>query len=167
MEEIKFMFKTKLEQFEEQHPELYKEIYNIGYEQGKKDKFNSIYNYDVDDNYHFDDNVELTQYEDRYVDSQPNDDTDRYYILVNKQQAFIFINKIISLGYNTTMNYQRFMDGYNAEWYKFFVVFNPMHREFAVETDINVINEYYPNLTNAKEVDIKGVLDEEDLINIK
>jgi hypothetical protein len=65
------------------------------------------------------------------------------------------------------MNYQRFMDGYNAEWYKFFVVFNPMHREFAVETDINVINEYYPNLTNAKEVDIKGVLDEEDLINIK
>jgi len=161
MEEIKFMFKTKLEQFEEQHPELYKEIYNLGYEKGRKDEFDSIYHYDIDYD-HIDQDTPITQ-----DDIKPNDDTDRYYILVNKQQAFIFINKLISLGYNTTMNYQRFMDGYNAEWYKFFVVFNPMHREFAVETDINVINEYYPNLTNAKEVDIKGVLDEEDLINIK
>jgi hypothetical protein len=39
-----------------------------------------------------------------------------------------------------------------------------MHREFAVETDISVINEYYPNLTNAKEVNIESVLDKEDII---
>jgi hypothetical protein len=59
--------------------------------------------------------------------------------------------------YTTTQDYENFIRLINLKWTRLFVIFNPTHKVFAVETNITVIDEYYPHLVDAEELDLNTI----------
>lgn len=144
METITFIYKSKVEQFKEQFPSLYAEIYQLGYIEATTA---SMYNDEPNDDY----------------DNNPFQDYPQYAVPADDSKRFCYFdswdnvrNKAIELenqGYIAgNANWQEFMDGYK-HWneHKMYIAWNPTHKQFAVESDYSVINEYYEHLVGAEE----------------
>lgn len=151
METINFIYKSKVEQFKEQFPELYLEIYNVGYTDGKSIE---QYQYDDENPAEFDegmgpdDNDNYPQY------AVPTDDSERFGMFGTWQEVY---NKAVTLADYKAGNkdWRIFMNSYKDRSGKImYIAWNPTHKQFAVESDASVIDEYYPHLVNAQEVNI-------------
>jgi len=150
METITFIYKDKVEQFKEQFPELYLEIYNVGYTDGRATE---QYQYDdenpaeFDEGMGHDDDASYPQY------AVPTDFSERFYsyddweIVYKKAQDLEFEGyKAGNTDWEKCMSMHKYRD-------HMFIVWNPTHKQFVVESDIGVVNELYPHLVNAKKND--------------
>jgi hypothetical protein len=116
MEEIKFMFKTKLEQFKEQYPDLYDELYNEVLSNINKDKeLNSKQR-----------NIVFYSEHDSSKDA-----TDRCKFLI--ESGFKHVNIM-----NTISTWEDFINKYNSLDYKepIFIIFNIESRVFSISTSL-------------------------------
>jgi hypothetical protein len=144
METITFIYKSKVEQFKEQFPSLYAEIYQLGYMEATTA---SMYNDEPNDDY---DNNPFQDYPEYAV---PADDSKRFCYFGSWDSVR---NKAIELehqGYIAgNADWHGFMDGYK-HWNEkiMYIAWNPTHKQFAVESDSGVINEYYEHLVGAEE----------------
>lgn len=146
MESFTFNYKTKVEQFKKQFPLLYDEIYQIAYKEAMDNQIsNNQDNYDYDDENHY-----YEDYED-HPDAIPTDDSERF-SLSNSWE--IINNKAIELqscGYIAgNRDWVEFMESYKDCNYSMYIAWNPTHKQFAVESDCSVINQYYPHLVNVE-----------------
>jgi len=157
METITFIYKDKIEQFKEQFPELYLEIYNVGYTDGRATE---QYQYDAENPAEFDEGMGpdepnyFTKYNDNYPQyAEPADNSERFYsyddweIVYKKAQDLEFEGyKAGNTDWEKCMSMHKYRD-------HMFIVWNPTHKQFVVESDIGVVNELYPHLVNAKKND--------------
>jgi hypothetical protein len=121
MEEIKFMFKSKLEQFKEQYPDLYDELYNEVLSNINKDKeLNSKQRNIVFHSEH---------------DSSENA-TDRCKFLIESGFKHVNIMNTISTWEDFINKYNEY--NYNSLDYKelIFIIFNIESRVFSISTSL-------------------------------
>lgn len=141
MESFTFNYKTKVEQFKEQFPLLYDEIYQIAYKEAMDNQ-----QYDFRDDYQDND-----YYPEDHRNAIPTDDSERFSISDSWE---IINNKAIELqscGYIAgNRDWVEFMESYKDCNYSMYIAWNPTHKQFAVESDRGVINQYYPHLVNVK-----------------
>lgn len=144
METFTFTYKTKVEQFKEQFPSLYAEIYQLGY----MDATNTLMSSPEDDL--CDDYNNPFNYDRSYA--VPKDDSERYCLFgpwaTVKDKAAALENSGYYAGNN---DWRNFMQNYKDREYPMYIAWNPTHGLFAVESDPSVIDEFYPHLVNAKE----------------
>jgi len=126
--------KTEIEQFKEQCPELYQQIYDLGYSAGK-----------------FDEHEEPPYEPEPEPIAKPEDNSERFYIWDTWQVVNDNAEHLDRVGYTSRMDWKRFMNNYKG-WDKMYIAWNPTHKVFAVESDPSVIDAYYPHLVNAKNV---------------
>lgn len=160
METITFNFKTKLEQFKEQFPSLYAEIYQLGY----MDATNTLMRSSEDDSY---DDANLFFY-DNYGDDNPydhcyncgcadlncdcyyaipTDDSERYSIAAKWQVIYDRAKILEQNGYKAeNKDWKQFMNSYKDWSHNMYIAWNPTHKQFVVESSYGVIEELYPNL---------------------
>lgn len=141
--------KTELEQFQEQYPELYQQIWTIGYD--------AAHNKFVDD-------YQNNSYEDDLYDTnpwgepqyaKPIDDSSRYYYSGTWQEVYNRGIKLDSAGYKAgNKDWKEFMGQYKGTDFNMYVAWNPTHKQFVVESDMGTINEYYPHLVNGEFNDV-------------
>lgn len=141
METITFIYKDKVEQFKEQFPELYLEIYNVGYTDGCMEP--------NEPNYFTKDNDNYPQY------AVPTDDSERFGMFGTWQEIYNKAEALDLANYKAgNRDWKVFMDNYKDWTGKImYIAWNPTHKQFAVESDSSVIDECYPHLVNAKEND--------------
>jgi hypothetical protein len=141
MESITFNYKTKVEQFKEQFPLLYDEIYQIAYKEAMDNQ-----QYDFRDDYQDDD-----YYPEDHRNAIPTDDSERFSLSDSWE---IINNKAIELqscGYIAgNRDWVEFMESYKDCNYSMYIAWNPTHKQFAVESDRGVINQNYPHLVNVE-----------------
>lgn len=145
METINFIYKSKVEQFKEQFPELYLEIYNVGYTDGRSTE---QYQYDADMGP--DDNDYYPQY------AVPTDFSERFGMFGTWEEIYDKAGALDLADYKAgNKDWKVFMDNYK-DWPGkiMYIAWNPTHKQFAVESDAGVIYECYPHLVNAQEKDI-------------
>jgi len=150
---------TTPEELKALNPDLYYKVYNIGFRDGYNDDFDGCYD-SICEEYYEDEEYEYKQsiFDDyQYEKATALDGSNRYYIHTHKDAAVTFITELLEKEYTSTQNYEDFIRLYNFKWTRLFVVFNPTHKVFAVETNITVIDEYYPHLVNAEELDLDTI----------
>ena len=158
METITFNYKTKVEQFKEQFPYLYAEIYQLGYMDATKAMM-------TDDDYY--DNP-IDDYHDEFLDghcnncgcanlscdchyAKPTDDSPRFYLSDKWENIVKKAILLESSGYTAgNTDWRKFMDAYKNHDYDMYIAWNPTHKQFAVESDAGTIDQMYPHLVNAK-----------------
>ncbi len=129
------IIKTEIEQFQEQYPELYQQIFDLGYNSYK---------------------IQQELYEDcnphEYCEplyAEPKDTSTRYSLYDTWNNVYKKAQDLAFEGYiagNT--DWVNFMLSYqNRE--KMYIAWNPTHKEFAIDSDSGPIDEIYPNLTLA------------------
>lgn len=132
------IIKTELEQFQEQYPELYQQVFDLGYnsylEQQElyADPTNPYYN------------------DDHYGPCLPTDDTKRYYAKEPWNIIYKMAEGFEEDGYKAgNRDWREFMNNYKD--YNFmYIAFNPQHKLFAVESDMGTIDHLYPKLVNGE-----------------
>lgn len=140
METITFIYKSKVEQFKEQFPSLYAEIYQLGYIEATTA---SMYNDEPNDDY---DNNPFQDYPQYAI---PADNSIRY----SKYDTWDAIYKKAQ-----DLEFEGYKAG-NRDWPKFmlnykdrkemYIAWNSTHKQFAIESDIKTIDELYEHLTCA------------------
>lgn len=145
METITFTYKTKLEQFQEQFPELYKEIYDLGFTDGCYYEDNSReYDEDYPD---YDEDNNPFNYQPEYA--KPEDDSPRYGLWDSWQLVHEKAEMLEAEGYKAgNKDWKVFMKSYTWK-NKMYIAWNPTHKQFAIESDAGTIDELYPHLVNA------------------
>ena len=143
METFTFNYKTKVEQFQEQFPELYQEIYNLGFMDSRHYEDNFI-EYDELDN-------DPSYYEPEYA--KPLDDSKRYCLWDSWELVYKKAKMLEAEGYTAgNRDWKNFMQSYKTCKQLMYIAWNPTHKLFAVESDVSVIDERYPHLVNASNV---------------
>jgi hypothetical protein len=139
METITFTFKTKVEQFKEQFPELYQEIYDIGYTDGQA---NNQYGEDPYEGSPWDN--EAPTY------AQQADNSERFHMWNTWETINNKAQELVDQGYQAgNRNWIDFMNVYKDWKQCMYIAWNPAHKLFAVESDLGVIDEFYPHLVNS------------------
>jgi hypothetical protein len=136
--------KTELEQFQEQYPELYQQIWTIGYDAAHTEG--------------------RDHYEDDSYDPSPwgepeyakrVDESSRYYYSGTWQEVYNRALKLDSAEFKAgNKDWKEFMGQYKEFGYSMYIAWNPTHKLFVVESDMGAINEYYPHLVDADLNDI-------------
>jgi hypothetical protein len=155
---------TTPEELKALNPELYSKIYGIGFRDGYNNGYNNHEDY-IDYENNCIEECEDTEYEyeesifDNYQDEKAIalDGSNRYYIHIYADAAIKLITDLVDKEYTTTQDYKNFIRLINLKSTKLFVVFNPTHKVFAVETNITVIDEYYPHLVDAEKLDLNTI----------
>ena len=144
METFTFTYKTKVEQFKEQFPSLYAEIYQLGY----MDATNTLMGSPEDD-YSNDD----SPFYDNHLHAIPTDDSERFCYFGSWDTIRDKAASLENSGYKAgNRNWREFMQSYrNWPNQQMYIAWNPTHKVFAVESDYGVIDELYPDLVHAKE----------------
>lgn len=158
METITFNYKTKVEQFKEQFPDLYAEIYDLGYMDATKAML-------TDDN-HYEDSYD--DYNDEFHHghcnncgcpdlscdchyAKPTDDSPRFYLLDKWENIVKKAVLLESNGYTAgNTDWRKFMESYKDWRFNMYIAWNPTHKQFAVESDPGTIDQTYPHLVNAE-----------------
>jgi len=139
--------KTEIEQFQEQCPELYQQIWTIGYEAANNEANNLL----ADD--YQDDSYDSPWGEPKYAIRI--DASSRYYYAGTWQEVYDRALKLDSAGFKAgNRDWKEFMGQYKEFQYTMYIAWNPTHKQFVVESDMGAINEYYPNLVDAEFNDI-------------
>lgn len=143
METITFTYKTKVEQFKEQFPTLYAEIYQLGYMDATK----SLTGFEEQDDNPFNCYPEY---------AVPRDDSKRFCLFGSWTKITDKATELENKGYRAgNRDWRDFMDNYgNWSDKTMYIAWNPTHMLFAVESDHGVINELYPDLVNAEEEEL-------------
>lgn len=145
-----FTIKTEIEQFQEQYPELYQQIFDLGYNSclEQKELYENSSNSDYDEwPVEFDEGM---GFYDNYPEKcNPTDNSERYF----KHDTWDAIYKKAQ-----DLEFEGYKAG-NKDWCKFmlsykdtknmYIAWNPTHKQFAVESMPEVIDELYPHLVNA------------------
>lgn len=140
--------KTELEQFQEQYPELYQQIWTIGYDAANNE---GIPNCQADS--YEDDSYE--SYWDGPQYARRVDESARYYYLGTWQEIYDRALKLDSAGFKAgNKDWKEFMGHYKGTDFNMYVAWNPTHKQFVVESNMGPINEYYPHLVDAEFNDI-------------
>ena len=140
--------KTELEQFQEQCPELYQQIWTIGYDAANNE------GRDYYEEYYQNDSHGSPWGEPTYA--RRIDESARYYYSGIWQEVYNRALKLDSAGFKAgNRDWKEFMGQYKEFGYLMYVVWNPTHKQFAVECDMGAINEYYPHLVDAEFNDIE------------
>ena len=142
METITFNYKTKVEQFKEQFPDLYAEIYQLGYSDAEKAIDTADYfNNPIDDYYD----------EFLYNNAKPTDDSPRF-CLSDKWENIVKKAVLLeSNGYTAgNTDWRKFMNDYKDYSHDMYIAWNPTHKQFAVESDPGTIDQFYSHLVNAE-----------------
>ena len=153
METINFIYKSKVEQFKEQFPELYLEIYNVGYTDGRATE---QYQYDAENPAEYDEGMGPEDEPSYPQYAVPTDDSERFCMFGTWQEVYNKAQTLILADYKAgNKNWTDFMNNYSGWTGKImYIAWNPTHKQFAVESDATVIDECYPHLVNAQEKDI-------------
>ena len=144
METFTFTYKTKVEQFKEQFPLLYDEIYQLGY----MDATNTLMSSPEDD---LCDDYNPFNYDRSYA--VPTDDSERFCHYGSWGTIRDKASALENSGYKAgNRDWREFLNAYR-DWpnHQMYIAWNPTHKVFAVESDPGVIDELYPDLVNAKE----------------
>lgn len=152
METINFIYKSKVEQFKEQFPELFMEIYDIGYIDGRT---SVQYQYDAENPAEFDEG--MGENEPSYPQyAVPTDDSERFSMFGTWQEVYNKAKTLNLADYKAgNKDWRAFMDSYKSWTGKImYIAWNPTHKQFAVESDASIIDECYPHLVNPQEKDI-------------
>jgi hypothetical protein len=132
-----FTIKTEIEQFQEQCPELYQQIFDLGYNtyKAQEELLEESWNEDWENNYQ--------QY------AKPKDCSTRYSLYDTWDIVYKKAQDLEFEGYMAgNRDWVNFMLIYqNSE--KMYIAWNPTHKEFAIDSDSGPIDEIYPNLTKA------------------
>jgi len=148
--------KTELEQFQEQCPELYQQIWTIGYEAANNEANNLLADDYQDDSYDpspWDDSYDSPWDEPEYATRI--DESSRYYYAGTWQEVYDRALKLDSAEFKDgNRDWKEFMGQYKESQYTMYIAWNPTHKQFVVESDMGAINEYYPNLVDAEFVAI-------------
>lgn len=136
--------KTELEQFQEQYPELYQQIWTIGYDAAHNE---GIPNFEADS--YEDDSYK--SYWDSPQYARRVDESARYYYLGTWQEIYDRALKLDSAGFKAgNKDWKEFMQHYKGTDFNMYVAWNPTHKQFVVESNMGPINEYYPHLVDAE-----------------
>lgn len=143
--------KTEIEQFQEQYPELYQQIFDLGYNLAIQ---NSKYNYDEEFPAEFDEG--LNPHEDdhnpfNYIPeyAKPEDDSERFLAFGNWNDIYESAESLESNGYIAgNKNWRQFMDSYKNYSHDMYIAWNPTYKQFVVESDAGTIDELYPHLVS-------------------
>ena len=134
--------KTEIEQFQEQCPELYQQIWTIGYDAAQSF---------LDD--YQDDSYDSPWGEPEYA--KRVDESARYYYSGTWQEVYDRALKLDSAEFKDgNRGWKEFMGEYKEFQYTMYIAWNPTHKQFVVESDMGAINEYYPHLVDAEFNDI-------------
>jgi len=144
METFTFTYKTKVEQFKEQFPSLYAEIYQLGY----MDATNTLMSSPEDDPY-----IDDTPFYDNHQHAVPTDDSERFCHYGSWNTIRDKASALENSGYKAgNRDWREFLNIYrNWPNKQMYIAWNPTHKVFAVESDPGVIDELYPDLVDAKE----------------
>lgn len=147
METITFNYKTKVEQFKEQFPELYADIYQLGYMDATKAMLTDDDHYEDERNYDEDNNP--FNYQPEYAMAE--DDSPRYFKIGKWHEIYEKAVALVIDGYKAgNRDWEDFMKSYK-DWPTYmYIAWNPTHKQFAIESDPGTIDELYPHLVNAK-----------------
>jgi hypothetical protein len=139
------VIKTEIEQFKEQYPELYQEIFDLGYSSYRlqAELYDELYDKDKEPPY---------EPEPEPI-AKREDSSERFYIYDSWHVVNDNAEHLDRVGYTSRMDWKRFMNNYKG-WDKMYIVWNPTHKVFAVESDISVIDAYYPHLVNATHISV-------------
>jgi hypothetical protein len=141
METITFTYKTKVEQFKEQFPSLYAEIYQLGY----MDATNTLMSSPEDDPY-----IDDTPFYDNHQHAIPTDDSERFHMWDSWEAVNDKAHELFNQGYKAgNRDWIDFMNSYKHWKQWMYIAWNPTHKLFAVESDPGVIDELYPHLVTA------------------
>lgn len=148
METITFTYKTKVEQFKEQFPSLYAEIYQLGY----MDATNTLMSSPEDDSYVDPDNP----FYDNHQHAIPTDDSERFCHFGSWNTIRDKAAALENSGYKAgNRDWREFLNAYrNWPDKQMYIAWNPTHKLFAVESDSGVIDELYPHLVNSKDLSV-------------
>lgn len=127
--------KTEIEQFQEQYPELYQQVYYLGYQNAYNELQNNRHNDDDDD-----------------YNCKPLDDSKRYYMYNSWFKIYEKATSLIMNGYTSYFgdgdDWKEFMNLHQDDK-SIYLVWNPTHKLFAIETSHWVIDRLHPHLSNA------------------
>lgn len=147
METITFTYKTKVEQFKEQFPDLYAEIYQLGYMDATKAMLTDDDHYE-DSNDDYDDEPDPFYYQPQIAVAE--DGSVRYYKMGKWHQIYEKAAALTIAGYHTVnRSWKEFMESYKDWLGDMYIAWNPTHKQFAVESDPGTIDELYPHLVGA------------------
>ena len=144
METITFTYKTKVEQFKEQFPDLYAEIYQLGYMDATKAM--------LTDDDHYENPHDDYDGENPYLPriAVAEDGSVRYYKTGKWHEIYEKAVSLVIDGYKAgNTNWEDFMKRYQDWRYDMYIAWNPTHKQFAVESNSSTIDELYPHLVDA------------------
>ena len=141
------VIKTEIEQFQEQYPELYQQIFDLGYNSYKLQQEL----YDEENPSKYDEGMDYEPYPDPEP-AKPEDDSERFCIWDTWQNVYEQAQHLVKSEYTTRMDWKMFMTNYQDHARFMYIAWNPTHKIFAVESDPSVIDVYYPHLVNATDL---------------
>jgi len=146
---ITVIIKTELEQFKEQYPVLYKQVYDLGYKDGQNHRN------DQEEAYRqmIEEDNDPSIYE-PHPKQKRQDDSERFCVVGDWNKIFSMATSLSDAGYTSgNRNWKVFMQSYADYGYNMLIAYNPTHKLFVVESDYGVIEEIYPHLVDAKLVE--------------
>jgi len=146
METITFTYKTKVEQFKEQFPDLYADIYQLGYMDATKAMLSEDDHYEDERNY--DEDCNPFEYQPQIAVAE--DDSPRYYKVGKWEEIYEKAVALVIDGYKAgNRDWEDFMKRYHDWRFNMYIAWNPTHKQFVVESDIGTVDELYPHLVGA------------------
>ncbi len=134
------IIKSELEQFQEQYPELYQQVFDLGVA--------SVQDYDYGD----DPNDYPDDYPDEPHRKTPTDTSTRFLAKGTTDYIHLAALGLESEGYESgNRDWREFLEGYDHWKWPMYIAWNPTHKLFAVESSSSTLDEIYPHLVGATE----------------
>ena len=151
------IIKSELEQFQEQYPELYQQVFDLGVA--------SVQDYDYgDDPNDYPDDYCPDDYPEPHR-KRPTDTSTRFLTLGNNADIFDKALELESEGYKAgNRDWREFLKGYEHWKWGMYIAWNPTHKLFAIDSSNSTLDEIYPHLVGAAEEGYTPAFDfDEDL----